>query len=88
MDEDDIFQCEICHTGYESMEDLNFHSCLKIKQEIQDPNIFNYHENGLDDALDISEDFLAKILLLVDELCEVVNNGDKGSLISKKDIVF
>jgi len=51
-------------------------TCVEIKEELQDPKILVGYDICHDYGLDLSEEFLSGILKLVNELCDVVRNGD------------
>ena len=76
MGGEDIHICQICQSEFETEEDLSLHTCVEIKEEIQDPKILVGYDICHDYGLDLSEEFLSGILKLVNELCDVVRNGD------------
>ena len=72
----DIHICQICQLEFETEEDFSLHTCVEIKEELQDPKILVGYDICHDYGLDLSEEFLSGILKLVNELCDVVRNGD------------
>ena len=76
MGGEDIHICQICQSEFETEEDLSLHACVEIKEELQDPKILVGYDICHDYGLDLSEEFLSGILKLVNELCDVVRNGD------------
>ena len=76
MEGEDIHICQICQSEFETEENLSLHTCVIIKEELQDPKILVGYDICRDYNLDLSEEFLSGILKLVDELCDVVRNGD------------
>jgi len=76
MGGEDIHICQICQSEFETEEDLSLHACVEIKEELKDPKILVGYDICHDYGLDLSEEFLSGILKLVNELCDVVRNGD------------
>ena len=56
--------CKSCQLAFPTYEDLDLHSCLVIKQESQECD------------QDLSEEFLSTIIQYVDDLCNIIRNGD------------
>ena len=57
--------CKSCQVTFPTDEELDLHSCLEeIKQETQDCD------------QDLSEEFLSTIIQYVDDLCNIIKNGD------------
>ena len=72
-----IHICQICQSEFENEENLSLHTCVEIKEELQDPKILvGYDDICHDYALNLSEEFLSGILKQVNELCDAVRNGD------------
>jgi uncharacterized CHY-type Zn-finger protein len=51
MGSENIILCRICHSEFETEEDLSLHTCLQIKQEFQDSN-YDVGQNGAQDSKD------------------------------------
>ena len=51
MGSENINLCRICHSEFETEEDLSLHTCLQIKQEFQDSN-YDVGQNGVQDSKD------------------------------------
>ena len=76
MESEKIHLCKLCHSDFENKEDLSFHTCVEIKQELQDSKVLDNYDVFQNYDLDLSEEFLSGILKLVDELCDAIRNGD------------
>ena len=51
MGSENINLCRICHSEFETEEDLSLHTCLQIKQEFQESN-YDVGQNGAQDSKD------------------------------------
>ena len=85
MDCKNIYCCQLCHSEFESEEDLSLHRCIEIKQEFQDSKVVDIYDVGQNGDLDLSEEFLSSILKQVDNLCDAIQRGD--SIIERTIIV-
>ena len=59
-----ISYCKSCQLTFATDQDLDIHSCIEIKQELKNSD------------LDLSEEFLSTVLQYVDDLCNIITNGD------------
>ena len=85
MDCKNIYCCQLCHSEFESEEDLSLHRCIEIKQEFQESKVLDTYDVGQNGNLDLSEEFLSSILKQVDNLCDAIQRGD--SIIERTIIV-
>ena len=76
MDSENIYCCQLCHSEFESEEDLSLHRCIEIKQEFQESKVLDIYNVGQNGNLDLSEEFLSSILKQVDNLCDEIQKGD------------
>ena len=51
MGSENIHLCRICHSEFETEEDLSLHTCVEIKQEFQETNILDNYDVGQNGAL-------------------------------------
>jgi hypothetical protein len=51
MGSENIHLCRICHSEFETEEDLSLHACVKIKQEFQEINVLDNYDVGQNSAL-------------------------------------
>jgi len=72
MDSVNTYCCQLCHSEFESEEDLSLHRCIEIKQEFQDSKVVDIYDVGQNGDLDLSEEFLSSILKQVDNLCDAI----------------
>ena len=71
MSSKEVSFCKLCNMSFYSEEEFSLHSCIEIKQEIQDLK-------GYQSDLDLSEEFISVIRKQVDVLCYIINNGDSN----------
>ena len=51
MGSENIHLCRICHSEFETEEDLSLHTCVEIKQEFQETNVIDSYDFGQNGAL-------------------------------------
>ena len=66
MGSENINLCRICHSEFETEEDLSRHTCLQIKQEFQDSN-YDVDQNGAQDSKDYELESNEKINMDVEK---------------------
>jgi hypothetical protein len=76
MGGEDIHLCHICQSEFETEADLSLHTCIEIKEELQDPKTLDNYNVCHNYGLDLSEEFLSGIFKLVHELCDIIRSGD------------
>ena len=62
----DNLVCKSCQLTFSTDVDFDLHACLEIKQETQDCD------------QELSEEFLSTIIQYVDDLCNIIRNGDSN----------
>ena len=75
MDCKNTYCCQLCHSEFESEEDLSLHRCIEIKQEFQESKVLDVYDVGQNGDLALSEEFLSSILKQVDKLCDSIHKG-------------
>ena len=76
MDIEQNMHCHYCQLAFDTEEEFSLHSCIEIKIEKTDSKVdcsFLYFDSFV---LDVSEDFINKILKHVDNLCDIISVGD------------
>ena len=76
MDIEHNLLCQHCQLEFDTEEEFSLHSCIEIKLEKPGSKVAGlvYNCDSLD--LDVSEDFINMILKHVDDLCDIIINGD------------
>ena len=76
MDIEHNLLCQYCQLAFDTEEEFSLHSCIEIKLEKPDSKVdcLVYNCDSFD--LDVSEDFINTILKHVDDLCDIIRNGD------------
>ena len=76
MDSENIHCCQLCHSEFETGDDLSLHKCIDIKQEFQDSTVIDAYDVGENDDIELSEEFLSSIIKQVEDLCDSIQKGD------------
>ena len=76
MDIEHDLLCQYCQLAFDTEEEFSLHSCIEIKLEKPDSKVDGLEYNCDSFDLDVSEDFINKILKHVDDLCDIIRNGD------------
>ena len=76
MDIEHNLLCQYCQLAFDTEKEFSLHSCIEIKLEKPDLKVDGslLYFDSFD--LDVSEDFINKILKHVDNLCDIIRNGD------------
>ena len=76
MDIEHNLLCQYCQLAFDTEEEFSLHSCIEIKLEKPDSKVDGLVYNCDSFDLDVSEDFINTILKHVDDLCDIIRNGD------------
>ena len=76
MDIEQNMHCHYCQLAFDTEEEFSLHSCIEIKIEKTDSKVDSSLLYCDSFVLDVSEDFINKILKHVDNLCNIISVGD------------
>ena len=76
MDIEHNLLCQYCQLAFDTEKEFSLHSCIEIKLEKPDLKVDGSLLNCDSFDLDVSEDFINMILKHVDNLCDIIRNGD------------
>ena len=76
MDIEHNLLCQYCQLACDTEEEFSLHSCIEIKLEKPDSKVDGLVYNCDSFDPDVSEDFINTILKHVDDLCDIIRNGD------------
>ena len=76
MDIEHNLLCQYCQLACDTEEEFSLHSCIEIKLEKPDSKVDSTLVYCDPFDLDVSEDLINTILKHVDNLCDIIRNGD------------
>ena len=76
MGSENIHCCQLCHSEFETEDDLSLHKCVDIKQEFQESKVLDIYDVGQNVDIELSEEFLSSIIKQVEDLCDSIQKGD------------
>ena len=76
MDIEQNMHCHYCQLAFDTEEEFSLHSCIEIKIEKTDSKVDSSLLYCDSFVLEVSEDFINKILKHVDNLCNIISVGD------------
>ena len=76
MDIEHNLLCQYCQLAFDTEKEFSLHSCIEIKLEKPDLKVDSSLLYCDSYDLEVSEDFINMILKHVDDLCDIIKNGD------------